>query len=208
MSQKTTATGGTLLPNPKVPALDTTPAGLTFIQFIQQLLVGLSEFPGTLVRPEWQREPGKQPGLEVNWLAFGLGQAQADFNAYVTAGRPEEGDNPVPSLQRNELIPVAISVYGPMAYDNIGLIRDGFQLTQNLQSLRQANIGFAYDNPAIHVPDFFNERWYDRWRMEIYLRRSITRSYPLLSFVSAQGTIYTQTATDDNYELPFAASEE
>lgn len=207
MSQKTTATGGILIPVPKVPALDTTPAGLTFVQFIQQLLVALSTFEGSLVRPEWQKEPAKRPDIDTNWLAFGFGSAAADFNAYVTAG--DRAEAPAgPSLQRNELVQINVSVYGPQAYDNIGLIRDGFQLTQNLTSLRQANIGFAWDNPATHVPDFFNERWYDRWRMEIYVRRSIERVYPLLTFASASGTIYTQTATEENFELPYAASGE
>lgn len=203
---KTTATGGILIPHPQVPTLDTTPPGLTFVQFIQQLLVGLSTFDGKLVRPDWQKEPAKRPDIDTNWAAFGFGNALADFNAYVTAG--DNVEEPAPSLQRNELVQINLSVYGPEAYNNIGLIRDGFQLSQNLQSLRQANIGYAYDNPAIHVPDFFNERWYDRWRMEIFVRRSITRVYPILSFVSASGVIYTQTANEPNYELPFAASGE
>lgn len=206
-ADNSTATGGILIPHPQPPTLNTTPPGLSFVQFIQQLLVALSEFPGDMVRPEWQKEPPKQPSIETNWLAFGLGQATADFNAYVTAGVHDD-ESQKPSLQRNELIPITISVYGPKAYDNIGLIRDGFQLTQNLASLRKANVGFAYDNPAIHVPDFFNERWYDRWRMEIAVRRSIQRVYPLLTFASASGIIYTQTATEEDYQLPFAASGE
>lgn len=197
------STGGFLKPNPQPPTLVTVPTGLTFIQFIQQLLVGLSGFDGKLVRPDWQQEPPKQPDINVNWLAFGLGSATADNNAVVEI----DSDNN-PSLMRNELIPIAISVYGPAAYDNIGMIRDGFQLTQNLATLRRAKVGFAYDTPMTHVPDFFNERWYDRWRMEIYVRRQILRVYPLLTFLSASGIIYTQTATDDDNQLPFAASGE
>jgi hypothetical protein len=195
-----TSTGGFLLPNPQPPALDTTPRGLTFVQFIQTLLVGLSGFSGALVRPEWQKQPPKEPDIDVNWLAFGLGSATPDNNAFVGFTDANE-----PMMQRNELIPIAVNVYGPAAYDNIGLIRDGFQLTQNLASLRQANVGFAYDTPAQHVPDFFNERWYERWRTEFYVRRQIQRTYPILSFVSASGTIYTETAADDNFSLPWAA---
>ena len=198
MSNKNSATGGILIPSPKTPALATIPAGLTFIDFIQQLLVGLSTFDGSLVRPEWQKEPPKEPDIDTNWLAFGLTQASADFNAVV--GLDEAG---VAHLQRNEEIPISISVYGPDAYNNLGMIRDGFQLTQNLTTLRRAKIGFAYDTPAIHVPDFFNERWYDRWRFEIVVRRQIQRVYPILSFVSATGVIYTQTATDQNYRQPW-----
>lgn len=203
MSQNNTATGGFLKPNPQPPELVTTPAGLTFIQFIQQLLVGLSGFDGKLVRPQWQQQPPKQPDIDTNWLAFGLGSATPDNNAYVAI---DKDDNPI--VQRNELIPIIVSVYGPLAYDNIGLIRDGFQLTQNLTTLLKAKVGFAYDTPAQHIPDFFNERWYDRWRCEFFVRRQIQRTYPLLSFLSANGTIYTQTATNENFELPFAATGE
>jgi hypothetical protein len=139
----------------------------------------------------------------VNWLAFGLGSATPDNNAYVAIDRAGNA-----TMQRNELIPISVSVYGPLSYDNIGLIRDGFQLTQNLVSMRTANVGFAYDTPAQHIPDLFNERWYDRWRAEFYIRRQIQRVYPILSFLSASGTIYAETAANDNTSLPWAASGE
>lgn len=206
MSQKTSATGGFLIPNPQPTPVNTTPAGLSFIQFIQQLLVGLSTFDGSLVRPQWQQEPPKQPDINTNWLAFGLGNVAADFNAYQSTVIEE--NVPVSTMERQETLPLIISVYGPAAYDNITLVRDGFQLTQNLTTLRQANVGFAYDTQAQHVPDFFNERWYDRWRMEIYIRRVVQRFYPILTFASASGVIYTQTAQDDNFQLPFAGSGE
>ncbi len=200
----TTATGGFLLPHPQPPLLGTIqPLSLTFVEFIQSLLVGLSAFPGPLVRPEWQKEPPKQPDIDTNWLAFGLGDATPDHNAYTSI---DAAGNPI--LQRNELIPISVSVYGPKSYDNIGLIRDGFQLTQNLTTLRQANVGFAYDTPAKHIPDFFNERWYDRWRAEFFVRRQIQRTYPLLTFLSASGTINTETAANDNFTLPWAATGE
>lgn len=199
------STGGFLKPNPQPPALDTTPAGLTFVQFIQQVLVGMSGFPGNLVRPQWQKEPPKQPDIDTDWLAFGLGDVTADNNAYVAID--SDGSNN-PGLQRNELVPITISVYGPKAYDNVTLIRDGFQLTQNLVSLRQAKVGFAYDNPARHLPDFFNERWYERWIMEIYLRRQVQRVYPILTFLSASGTIYAETGNQQTTQLPWAASGE
>ena len=66
------STGGFLKPNPQPPALTTVPPKLTLIQFIQTLLVGLSELSSDLVRSEWQLEPPKQPDATVNWLAFGI----------------------------------------------------------------------------------------------------------------------------------------
>lgn len=202
MSRNTSATGGIILPNPQPPALTTTPPGLTFVEFIQSLLVGLSGFPGSLVRPEWQKQPPQEPDIDVNWLAFGLGSATPDNNAVIGLDANNNA-----TLQRNELIPIIVSVYGPLSYDNIGLIRDGFQLSQNLASLRAANVGFGYDTPAQHVPDLFNERWYDRWRAEFYIRRQIQRAYPILNFLSASGTIYTETAQNDNFSLPWAAGD-
>lgn len=200
MSKNNTSTGGFLQPNPQPPALVTTPPGLPLIDFLQTVFVGLSGFNGTLVRPEWQPEPPKNPDLEINWMAFGIGPITPDSNAYVDFD--SEGN---PMMQRNELLQIACSVYGPAAYDNAGLIRDGFQLTQNLTSLKTANMGFAYDSPAQHVPDYINGRFIDRFTMDIFLRRQIQRFYPILTFISATGTIYTQTAVDENYSLNWKA---
>ena len=197
-----TATGGFLYPNPQVPVLPTTPPNLTLNQFLQGLLVGLSGFPGDLVRPQWQVQPPKQPLVTANWLAFGIEGVTPDNNAYVGM---DSNDNPF--LQRNELFGLVLSIYGPSAYDNMGLIRDGFQLTQNLTTLRAANIGFPYDTLGQHVPDFINELWYERWRVTFYLRRQIQRTYPLLTFLSANGTIYTQTAVNENVELPIVVED-
>jgi hypothetical protein len=196
----TTATGGFLLPDPQPPVLNTVPDGLTFVQFLQSVLVGLSGFRGSLVRPEWQQQPPINPDIDVNWLAFGIESAQPDNNAYVGY---DANNNPF--MQRNELITLTVSVYGPQAYDNIGLIRDGFQLTQNLTSLRAANVGFAYDTQAQHVPDFFNERWIDRWRAQFFIRRQVMRTYPILNFISVSGTVYAVAANSDPLEVPFAA---
>lgn len=197
-----TASGGLLLPYPQPPTLESSPPNLTFVQFMQTVLVGLSGIPGTLVRPNWQPEPPKQPDLAVDWLAFGLGDVTPDNNAYVSIDADEN-----PTLQRNELIPVTVSVYGPNAYNNAGLIRDGFQLTQNLTSLRKANVGFAYDGPIRHLPDFVNERWIERYIYEFSIRRQLNRTYPLLSFASANGTIYGD-ASKETITVPFAASGE
>ncbi len=202
MSQSNSSTGGFLHPHPQPPTLVTAPPGLTFIEFIQSLLVGLSGFNGSLVRPEWQQQGPKQPDIDVDWLAFGLGSATPDHNAYIEVDR--DGN---PSLQRNELIPIIVSVYGPKSYDNIGMIRDGFQLTQNLVSMRQANVGFGYDTPAQHVPDFFNGRWFDRWRAEFFVRRQLNRTYPILTFASANGTIHADGSAN-TITLPYAASGE
>lgn len=208
MSVNNSATGGPLLPSPRVPVLDTDPTGLTLIQFIQTVFVGISGFPGSLVRPNWQPEPPKEPDLNVNWMSFGIQSITPDANAYegyIPAADPS--DPPVPYLQRNELLQINVSVYGPCAYDNTGLIRDGFQLSQNLTSLKIANMGFAYDEPAQHAPDLVGQRWFDRYVQNIFLRRQIQRTYPILSFVSASGITYTQTTENPDYSKAWGVGE-
>lgn len=196
----TTASGGYLLPAPETPALQTIPPLLTLRQFIQTVLVGISGFAGPLVRPAWQVSPPKQPDIGVDWLAYAIESADPDFNAYVGY----DLDNN-PFLQRNELLQITLSVYGPNAYDNYGMIRDGFQLQQNLAALVKAKIGYAYDTRAQHAPDLFGERWIDRWRFDIFLRRQIQRDYPVLNFLSASGTIYSQTATDEDFQRAWSS---
>lgn len=180
------STGGVLQPHPQPPPIDAVPANLTIVQFIQSILVGLSGFPGPLVRPSWQSEPLKQPDIGVNWLAFGIAANEPDANAYQTVN-----DDGSVTLQRQETLRIAISVYGPAAMENITLIRDGFQIPQNVAALKRANIGYVDITDAHHVPDLVNERWIDRYTCELILHRYIQRDYQILDFVSAPVSTFT-----------------
>jgi hypothetical protein len=195
----TSATGGYLQPQP-APG-QPLPGNYTLNQFIQTCLVGISNFPGSLVRPEWQVNPPKQPDIEVNWLAFGIKSNKSDFNAYV--GK-DNSNPPIPILLRQEELEVELQVYGPAALENAGFIRDGFQIPQNREALKSGNMDFAYDSTITHTPDLINERWYNRMIFSIFLRRQIQRNYPsILTLVSANGTIYTNTPGDQVITTPW-----
>lgn len=174
------------------------PGGLTLTQFIQTVMVGVSGLSGPLVRPKWQVEPPKQPDITVNWMAMGIDVSTPDANSWL--GLDNSG---ALNTQRHEGLEVGCSIYGPDAMEIAGLIRDGFQIPNNLEALRSANMGFTEVSPARHIPDFVNERFVNRVQMSVFLRREIQRIYPIVSVTSAVGTIHTVIG-NEQYLLDWA----
>ena len=84
----------------------------------------------------------------------------------------------------------------------MSVFRDGFQIQQNLEALRLANMGFNGISPAIRGPDLLNQRWVDRWEMTLTLVRTVQRVYPILLFASVAGTINT-ILENNEVSLPF-----
>jgi hypothetical protein len=93
------------------------------------------------------------------------------------------------TTQRHQEQEIGCTFYGPQADEYVDVIADGFQIQQNLEALRLANMGFVAVGEATQVPDLINERWVDRYEMSVTLRREVQRVYPILSFASVSGSI-------------------
>ncbi len=176
------ASGGYLTPT----SSEGLPGGLTLNQFLQTVLVGISGLDGKLVRPRWQVAPPKQPDIAVNWMAFGIMSTPSDTNSFV--GMDADGNT---LSIRQENIEVQCAFYGPEALYYAGVVRDGFQIQQNVEALRAANMGYVAAGTPFHLPELVNERFIDRVEMGLSLRRQVQRVYPIVSVVSAHGTVHT-----------------
>lgn len=173
------------------------PHGLTLLQFLQTVLVGLSGLDGTLVRPKWQIKPPPQPDVNTNWLAFGIESDTPNFNAAVVTNK----DTGVTTLKRWRTMILQLSFYGPNALDLIEQVQDGFQLGQNLAALTSAKMGLTETGQALHLPELVNEQWFERYEMSVTLQRLVQSVYPIVTIVGAHGTIYAPTAKDIDYSL-------
>lgn len=176
------------------------PNGFTLDQFIQTVLVGVSGIDPQLVRPEWQKDGPKIPDVGVNWLAYGITQAPPDANGYIGMN----GDGVMLSQRHADLM-VMCAFYGPQALDYATIVRDGFQIPNNRSQLSLANMGFVSTGAPLHIPDLVNERWVNRYQLEIRLRIETERTYDILSLLGAHGTINTVVGTQEqssNWETP------
>jgi len=168
------------------------PGSLTFTQFIQSVIVGISGYTGTLVRPKWQQNPPKQPDITTNWIAFGITVGKPDVNAFVNM---DSAGNSI--FQRQQDVDIDVSFYGPDAQDNVMKFLDGFQIQQNLEAMRAAKMGYRGFQDPVQGADLVHERWVPIWNVTLTLTRQVDRTYPILSFVSAVGSMHTVVNSED-----------
>ncbi len=183
----TSATGGYLTPE-NTPL----PGPLSLEDFLHDVIVGISGYAGALVRPKWQVNPPKQPAIDTDWIAFAVQQVPTDANAFTQLDADD-----VTQLSRQDDVQVQVAFYGPNALDNVRAFRDGFWINQNLEALLLAGLGFKGVTPAIRGPDLVNERWVDRWEMTLTLVQRVLRTYQILPFASAAGSIHTVVGDED-----------
>jgi hypothetical protein len=160
--------------------------GLDLRRFIGTVLVGVSGFDPKMVRPAWQQNPPPIPGIDENWMAFGITARRADNDPYQV----EKDDGNRTLMLRHEELDIMLAFYGPDCLQKAAEVREGFELTQNTESLLLAGMAYIDLSDIIHAPELVNDRYIDRADTTLTIRREVRREYRILNFVSAYGAIH------------------
>jgi len=194
----TSATGGSLLPDPSgVAPLE----GQDLYRFFQQLFSNVTGLDGTLIRPAWQGEPPTLPDAATAWMALGITRRPSDKFPPVYHDGAANGGLGKSTLMRQEILTILSSTYdlgvnGQADYYS-ALLRDAFAIGQNREPLQLNSIGFVESGDLITVPALVKQRWMYRVDCELSFRRLVLRDYAVLNIVSAGGDIRTQKGSAD-----------
>lgn len=159
----------------------------------QQLIVGLTGLPGSMVRPRWQPVVPKQPEPTANWAAIGVTDIEHDANSYEQHDPSGDGSD---TFIRHEILVVLCSFYGPNALNYAAQTRDGMYVAQNNATLDQYEMGLVEVGSMVAAPELVNQQWIRRFDLKMRIRRRIKRTYPILNILTAQVTAQTETLTE------------
>lgn len=181
----TSATGGYLPPGVIQPLDDE-----AFLDFLQLIVAGVTGLAGQMVRPAYQPNPPKRPGINQNWCAFWTSNNQTE-KGYAYTVNDEDGLGS--TVVRHETFDLRCSFYGPNAGHYAGIWRDGLEVGQNREVMFLANIGYVGPGPMTALGELVDQQWFNRVDVTVTLRRELTRRYEVLSFLQALGQIVTET---------------
>lgn len=144
-----------------------------------------------LVRPRWQEDPPNLPERTVTWAAVGVIAFDPDTNA----AKMTAADGLSTDLIRHETLTILVSFYGPLSGTLAGEFRDGIQVDQNQSELAAAGFALVETRGPTAAPELIKEKWLSRSDITWIARREVRRNYPVLSLLSAHGTVYTDNDT-------------
>jgi hypothetical protein len=144
-------------------------------------IVGLTGITGDLVRPRWQPEPAQQPAFSANWVAFGITRWTPDTYSYQ---RQDDDFNHV--VERDILLYVLHSFYGPKSMGLCNRFRDSFDIAQNRDQLVAAGIELVEVQEALNIPALLKAVWVKRVDVVVVYRRRTSRTFPVLTISTGQ----------------------
>lgn len=189
----TSATGGYLQPVTS-PAADT-----ELRRIVHGFIAGVTGISGAYVRPKWQGNPASIPVTGTDWCAYGIGnfQAGAPYQVQVANGSDTQSE-----IDQHERFDVDCSFYGPMCEMYARMVRDGLYIAQNREALWLQGISVTGIGLLTHVPEIVNDVWLDRCDITVSMGRNENSRYNVLHFLSADGTINTDSPL---LTIPFSA---
>ncbi len=173
--------------------------GAALEDFISVLLVGLTGFDQSLVRPAWQPEPPDMPAAGTNWVAHAIIDSDPDVNAVEMHEVAGNGDN---LLIRHEVITWRVSCFGPGAWATAGAIRDGLQIAQNREALVASGFGLVECGRAVPAPVLVKDRFRYRVDLSLAMRREIQRQFSVLSLLGEVGTLSSEVLQNQSLNRP------
>lgn len=154
-----------------------------------ELIAGITDLPGKLVRPIPQLNGVQVPKPGVNWCAFYVRQRGAAAGTAEVIHKPDGDGHDL--LITHKPLQVFVSFYGPEASELADALVDGLQIEQNRAILRKNKIGFVRASPQVEVPENRNAQWLARTDLTLNFNRQVSRRYAVETILSAQGGITT-----------------
>lgn len=185
----TSATGGYLTPTSVAPTYD-----LPLDVQVQSFVAGITGLAGALVRPRWQPSPPAQPTRETNWCAVGITEIGSQFGHYIRHDPAGEGTDEAETYEDLELL---ASFYGPGSSGLAALLRDGLWIAQNREAMRSQGLAFVDARRVIRLGELVNQQFILRVDLPISLRRTVSRTYPILNLLQAQIALQTESHTQN-----------
>lgn len=180
MATNDSTTGGFLIPVGTEPQQDQ-----ALDDAIHHTIAGLTGLDFDAVRPRVQRKiTPNQPGVDQDWCAFGVNNTEPDTFAYE--GQP---DNEHEVVERDELLYVLLSFYGPNAARNDARMRAGLQIVQNRWALADIHVGVVEYQKPVRVPALVKENWVPRVDSTLLLRRRSVHTYQVRSVENPTGML-------------------
>jgi hypothetical protein len=89
-------------------------------------------------------------------------------------------------MQEHEELEVLVSFYGPHAKRNLGVLRGGLRIEQNLYAVKASGLSLINMDRGHRAPEFINQQWNNRWDSLLFFRRMVARTYAVNNIVSAE----------------------
>lgn len=159
-------------------------------QFLQQLVVGLTAMPGTMVFPRWQLNPPNQPDATKDWAAIGcLKRTRDTFAAVLHSTDSNNFFDSSDTVFRNQILEILCSFYGPDAEGNSELFAMGLAIAQNREAMQLNGFGLVEVADSLIVPALIKEQWIMGIDVSFRLRRQQAYQYAIPNLKGAKGTI-------------------